>query len=59
LLGKPEGKRPIRKHRRRWEDNIRMDLQEIGWVDMDWIYLAGDRDKLRAAVIAVMNLRAA
>jgi hypothetical protein len=44
LVGKPEGKRPLGRPRRRWEDNIRMDLGEIGWGGMDWIDLAQDRD---------------
>jgi hypothetical protein len=45
LVGKPEGKRPLERLRRRWEDNIRMDLREIGWGAMDWIDLAQDRDQ--------------
>jgi len=45
LVGKPEGKRPLRKPRRRWEDNINMDLQEVGCGRMNWIYLAQDRDR--------------
>ena len=53
LLGKPEGRRP----RRRWVDNIRMDLQEVGCGYMDWIGLAKDRDRWRTLVSAVMNLR--
>jgi hypothetical protein len=57
LVGKPEGKRPLRRPRRRWEDNIRMDLRNIGWGDMDWIDLAQDRDQWRALVNTVMNLR--
>jgi hypothetical protein len=56
-VGTPEGKRPLRRPRRRWEDNIRMDLREIGWGGMDWIYLAQDRDQWRALVNTVMNLR--
>jgi hypothetical protein len=44
LVGKPEGKRPLGRPRRRWVDNIKIDLREIGWVDMDWIDLAQDRD---------------
>jgi hypothetical protein len=56
LVGKPEEKRPLGRPRRRWEDNIRMDLREIGWGGMDWIDLAQDRDKLRALVNTVMNL---
>jgi hypothetical protein len=57
LLGKPEGRRPFGRPRRRWEDNIKMDLREVGWGGMDWINLAQDRDRWRALVIAVMNLR--
>jgi hypothetical protein len=57
LVGKPEGKRPLERPRRRWEDNIRMDLREIGWRGMDWIDLAQDRDQWRAFVSTVMNLR--
>ena len=54
-LGKPEG--PLRRRRRRWVDNIRMDLQEVGCGYMDWIGLAQDRDRWRTLVSAVMNLR--
>jgi len=57
LVGKSEGKRPLGRPRLRWEDNIKMDLQEVGCEDMDWIYLARDRDSWRALVSAVMNLR--
>jgi hypothetical protein len=57
LVGKPEGKRPLGRPRRRWEDGIRMDLREIGLVDVDWIRLSQDRDRWRAVVSAVMNLR--
>jgi hypothetical protein len=57
LVGKLEGKRPLERPRHRWEDNIRMDLQEVGCGCMDWIGLAQDRDKWRAIVNAVMNLR--
>ena len=57
LVGKPERKRPLGRHRRRWEDNIKMDLQEVGCGNMDWIELAQDRDRWRAFVNAVMNLR--
>jgi hypothetical protein len=56
LVGKPEGKRPLRRPRRRWVDNIKMDLREIGWDRMDWIDLAQDRDQRRALVNTVMNL---
>jgi hypothetical protein len=55
---KPEGKRPLGRPRRRWEDNIRIDLQEVGCGVMDWIVLAQDRDRWRAIVNAIMNLRA-
>jgi len=57
LFGKPEGKRPLGRPRHRWEDNIKMDLQEVGWGCMDWIDLAQDRDKWRKLVNAVMNIR--
>jgi len=57
LVGKPGRKRPLRKPRRRWEDNIKMDLQEVGRGGMDWIGLAQDRDRWRALVNAVMNLQ--
>jgi len=55
--GKAEGKRPLGRPRRRWVDNIRMDLQEVGCSYMDWIGLAQDRDRWRTLVSAVMNLR--
>jgi hypothetical protein len=55
-VGKPEGKRPLQRPRRRWEDAIQMDLREIGW-GLEWIHLAQDRDRWWAAVNAVMNLR--
>ena len=57
LLGKPEGRRPLGRPRRRWVDNIRMDLQEVGCGYMDWIGLAQDRDSWRTLVSAVMNIR--
>ena len=57
LVGKPEGRRPLGRPRRRWVDNIRMDLQEVGCVYMDLIGLAQDRNKWRTLVSAVMNLR--
>ena len=56
LLGKPEGRRPLGRPRRRWVDNIRIDLQEVGCGYMDWIGLAQDRDRWRTFVSAVMNL---
>jgi hypothetical protein len=55
-VGKPEGRRPLGRPRRRWEDNIKMDLREVGWGGMEWINLAQDRDRWRALVNAVMNL---
>jgi hypothetical protein len=57
LVGKPEGRRPLGRPRRRWEDNIKMDLREVGWGSMDWMNLAEDRDRWRALVNTVMNLR--
>jgi hypothetical protein len=57
LVGKPEGKRPLGKPRRRWENEIRMDLREIGLGRVDWILLSQDRDRWRAVVRAVMNLQ--
>jgi len=57
LVGKPEGKRPLGRPRRRWGDNIKMDLQEVGGSRRDWMELAQDRDRWRALVITVMNLR--
>jgi hypothetical protein len=57
LVGKPEGKRLLGRPRRRWEDNIKTDLQEVRCGDLDWIELAQDRDRWRALVNAVMNLR--
>ena len=55
-MGKPEGKRPPGRQRRRWEDNIKIDLQEVGCGSVDWIELAQDGDRRRALVTAVMNL---
>ena len=57
LVGKPEGKRPLGRPRRRWEDYIKMDLREVGCDPGEWIDLAEDRDQLRAYVRAAMNLR--
>ena len=57
LVGKAEGKRPLGRHRRRWEDNIKMDLQEVRCGGMDWIELPKKRDRWRALVNAVMNFR--
>ena len=57
LVGKPEGKKPLGRPRRRWEDNIKMDLQEVGCGGIDWIELFQVRDRWRALVNAVMNLR--
>jgi hypothetical protein len=57
LVGKPEGKRPLGRPRRRWEDGIIMDLRETGLGGVDWIRLSQDRDRWRAVVSAVMNLR--
>jgi hypothetical protein len=57
LMGKPEGKRPLERPRHIWEDGIRMDLREIGWGSVDWIQMAQDRDRWRAVVNTVMNLR--
>jgi hypothetical protein len=57
LVGKPEGRRPLGRPRRRWEDGIRMNLREIGLGSVDWIRLSQDRDRWWAVVSAVMNLR--
>jgi len=57
LVGKPEGKRPVGRSRQRWEDNIKMDIQEVGCGGMDWIEPAQDRDRWRALVNVVTNLR--
>jgi hypothetical protein len=57
LVGTPEGQRPLGRPRRRWEDNIKMDPQEVGCVGMDWIGLAQDRDRWRTLVNAVMKHR--
>jgi hypothetical protein len=56
-VGKPEGKRPLERSRRRWVDNIKINLREIGWDDMDWIDLAQDTNQWRALVNTAMNLR--
>jgi hypothetical protein len=57
LVGKQEGKRPLGRPRRRWVDNITMDLVEVGWSDVDWIGLAQDRDRWRAVVNSVLKIR--
>jgi hypothetical protein len=59
LVRMPEGKRPLRRPTHRWEDNIKMDLREIGWDGVDWIDLAQDKDQWRVLVNTVMNLRVA
>jgi hypothetical protein len=59
LVGRPEGRRPLGRPRHRCEDNIKMDLQEVGWEGVDWIDMAQDRDRWRALVNMVMNLRVA
>jgi hypothetical protein len=56
LVGRPEARRPLVRPRHRWEDNIKMDLQEVRWEGMDWIDMAQDRDRWRALVNVVMNL---
>jgi hypothetical protein len=56
LVGKPEWRRPFGRSTRRWEDNIKMDLREIGWECVDWMHLAQDRDQWRALEDTVMNL---
>jgi hypothetical protein len=55
-MGKPEGKRPLERPKRRWEDGIRMDVREIGWGSLEWIQLAQDTDRWWALVNTVMNL---
>jgi hypothetical protein len=57
IVGRPEGKRPLGRPRCRWVDNIRMDLGEVGWGDVDWIGLSKDRNRWRALVNSVLNLR--
>jgi hypothetical protein len=57
LVGKPEGKRPLGRPRRRWDDNIKLEIEKVGCGGMDWIELAQDRNRWRALVNAVMNLR--
>jgi hypothetical protein len=57
LVGNPEGKRPLGRPRSKWVDNIRIDLGEVGWDDVDWISLANDRNRWRALVNSVLNLR--
>jgi hypothetical protein len=58
LVGKPEGKRPLERPRRRWIDNIKIDLRGIGWDGVDWMDMAQDRDQWRVLVNTVLNLRA-
>jgi hypothetical protein len=57
LVGKPEVRKPLGRPRRKWVDNVRMDLGEVGWGDVDWIGLAKDRNRWRALVNLVLNLR--
>jgi hypothetical protein len=57
LVGRPEGRGTLGRLGRKWKDNIKIDVQEVGWLGMDWIELAQDRDRWRALVNAVMNLR--
>jgi hypothetical protein len=57
LVGKPDGKRPLGRRRRRWVDNIKMELRDKGWDGVDWIDMAQDRDQWRALVNTVLNLR--
>jgi hypothetical protein len=57
LVGRPEGRRPLGRPRHRWEDNIKMDLQEVEWEGVDWIDVAQDRDRWQALVNAAKNLR--
>jgi hypothetical protein len=57
LVGRPEGRKPLGRPRHGWEDNIKMDLHDMGWWGMDWIELAQDKDRWQALVNAVMNLR--
>ena len=57
LVGKPEGRRPLERPRHRWDDNIKMDLREVGWGGVDWIDLAQDRNRWWAVVYTVINLR--
>jgi hypothetical protein len=57
-VGKPEGKRPLERRRHRWEkNNVKINLRKVGWEDLDWIYLAQDRDQWRALVDTALNLR--
>jgi hypothetical protein len=56
-VGKPEGKRPLGRPRHRWVDNVKMNLREVGWVGMDWLHQAQDRDHWMALVNTVLNLR--
>ena len=56
-MGKPEGKKPLGRPRRRWEDNVKIDLQEVGYGGMDWLKLAQDRESLQTLVNGVMNFQ--
>jgi hypothetical protein len=56
-VGKPDGEKSLKRPRHRWVDNIKMEIREIGWSGIDWIYLAQDRDQRRALVNTVMNIR--
>jgi hypothetical protein len=57
LVGKPDGKRPLERPRRRWEDTMKMDLRELGWESVEWVHLAQGRDQWGAVANTVMNLR--
>jgi hypothetical protein len=57
LVSKPEGKRPLRRPRHRWEDDIRMDLREVGWEGVDWMHMSQDRDQWRVLLNTVINFQ--